>query len=241
MTALIRGFGYLLKGTHLLAQPKIRRYVVIPLLINIVLFLAGIWLLIDQLGPYVDGWVAALPSWLSWLEGGIWLILTLTVSLTLFIVVSFGAVIVASPFNSLLAEAVLRTYGVAGEQPSLSTTSLLASIPHLLLEELRKVAYFAIRAIPLLLLFLIPVVNIAAPFLWFLFSAWMMAITYLAYPFEVKQIPFNQSRIELKKHRWSGFGFGCAVLLATMIPGLNLIVMPAAVAGATLLYLRELS
>jgi CysZ protein len=51
-----------------------------------------------------------------------------------------------------------------------------------LLSELRKMSYFLLRAIPLLILFIIPGVNLVAPFLWIAFSAWFLALEYGDYP-----------------------------------------------------------
>ena len=241
MKTFLDGFGYLLRGAKLLTQPKLRRYVVWPLLINISLFAGGIWLLLSQLTPYVDGWVSELPAWLLWLEGVIWIVLTLTAALTLFVLIALVAGVIAAPFNALLAEAIIRNYAPTPISAYSESESILRSIPHLIMEELRKLLYFAVRAIPLLLLFVIPLVNSVAPLLWFLFGAWMMALTYLAYPFEIAGVPFSAVRQTMQKYRGYGFGFGTAMLLATMIPGVNLLIMPAAVAGATLLYIEELN
>ncbi|MCA4079437.1 hypothetical protein LD001_29955, partial [Pseudomonas kurunegalensis] len=39
--------------------------------------------------------------------------------------------------------------------------------------------------------------------------------------------------------RWQSLGFGGITYLALMIPGVNVVMMPAAVAGATLFWVRE--
>ena len=59
---------------------------------------------------------------------------------------------------------------------------------------LRATLYFLLRAIPLLLLFFIPVVNIAAPFIWAAFGAWMLALQYLDYPLGNHGIDFSEQR-----------------------------------------------
>jgi CysZ protein len=101
-------------------------------------------------------------------------------------------------------------------------------------------AYFIAWAIPFLVLFLIPGVNLAAPVLWFIFSAWMLALEYADFPMGNHNIMFPQQRRTVAKKRFLNLGFGSAVSVATMTPILNFLVMPAAVAGATALWVEQL-
>lgn len=241
-SAFARGFGYLLHGAVLLPRKGIRIHLIVPLLINIVLFVAGSWLLFSQLSGFVDGYTSGLPDWE--LIAGLMILIKIvifTAAMTVvFIGVSMIALLVAAPFNAVLAKSVEKQLlGEFVNENELSS-SIMAQIPHLLMEEVRKLIYFIVRAIPLLILFVIPVINIAAPALWLLFGAWMLAITYTAYPLENHEIPFKNQHAIVKQKRWATFGFGVAVLLVTMIPIVNLVVMPAAVAGATVLYTKEL-
>ena len=50
---------------------------------------------------------------------------------------------------------------------------------------------------------------------------------------------FPEQREKLKTQRSLALGFGLATLAVTMIPVVNFIVIPAAVAGATALYLEK--
>jgi CysZ protein len=43
----------------------------------------------------------------------------------------------------------------------------------------------------------------------------------------------------LRQKRWQSLGFGGVTYLALLIPGVNVLMMPAAVAGATLFWVRE--
>ncbi|PZW45756.1 hypothetical protein F477_04392, partial [Pseudomonas sp. URIL14HWK12:I3] len=42
-----------------------------------------------------------------------------------------------------------------------------------------------------------------------------------------------------REKRWQSLGFGGVTYLALLIPGVNVVMMPAAVAGATLFWVRE--
>jgi CysZ protein len=94
--------------------------------------------------------------------------------------------------------------------------------------------------VPLLVLFLIPLVQIGAPFLWVAFGAWMMAIEYLEYPMGNHGRTFPEVRSALHAHRGLALGFGAAVLFLTLIPVVNFIAMPVAVAGGTKLWVERL-
>ena len=145
--------------------------------------------------------------------------------------------LIAAPFNGLLAERVERLATPGAPPP---TTELnwkeLALSP---LAEVRKLLYFIGWAIPLLLLSFVPVVNAIAPLLWALFSAWMLALEYADYPLGNRGLNFREQRRLLRRHWPLTFGFGGMTLLLTLIPLLNFLVMPAAVIGATLLWVRE--
>lgn len=53
-------------------------------------------------------------------------------------------------------------------------------------------------------------------------------------------IDFEQQRQTLRQHRVSSLGFGGSIMFLTMIPVVNFIVMPLAVAGATAMYLERI-
>ncbi len=117
----------------------------------------------------------------------------------------------------------------------------LKQTPATLWNEARKIGYFLLRALPLLILFFIPGINLFAPFIWFAFSAWLLSLEYLDYPMGNRNIQFPQQRQILKQHRVSSLSFGSSVLVLTMTPVVNFIVMPLAVAGATALYLEKVA
>ena len=106
--------------------------------------------------------------------------------------------------------------------------------------ELRKLVYFIVRAIPLGLLFVIPGINLAAPFIWALFSAWMLTIEYLDYPMANHLLHFSEQKRLLRQRKMLSYGFGGSSLLMTMIPVVNFFAMPVSVAGATAMWVEEL-
>lgn len=144
---------------------------------------------------------------------------------------------VAAPFNGLLSERIEQQLRGNIIEPNGSTIrQLLKELPRTVGSELNKLIYFLLRSLPLLLLFLIPGINIFAPILWFLFSAWMLNLEYHDYPLGNHGIVFITTRTLVKKQRARCFSFGALVSAFTMTPIVNFIVMPIAVAGATALF-----
>ncbi|MCH9674619.1 MAG: sulfate transporter CysZ [Gammaproteobacteria bacterium] len=235
----ITGATYLLQGLKLILRPGIRRYALIPLLINIVFFV-GLWVL--GMGALDDAQAALidrLPNWLAWLH---WLLVPLFYVAGL-IIVYFTFVLFANlfaaPFNGLLAEAVERELTGRSARP-MAWSDALKDLGTSVSSEVRKFLYFAPRALAILLLFLIPVVNLGAPVLWALFGAWMLAIGYLDYPMANHSLPFPVQRAQARTKRWLALGFGGAVMVALLVPVVNLVVVPSAVAGATALWVNHL-
>jgi len=235
----VLGATYLLRGLRLLGRPGLRRYVVLPLLVNAIVFGVLIVLAHDEVGALVHHLIPSLPAWLSWLTWIIWALFWLVTVVIVFFTFSIIANLIAAPFNSLLAEAVER-HLTGAPPPSAPLWQVVKETPSALLDELRKLGYYAIWAIPLLLLFLVPLVNLAAPFLWGLFSAWMMAVQYADYPMGNHQMLGKEQRTRLRQYRLFSLGFGGLTLFATMVPLVNFLVMPAAVAGATAMWVDRL-
>jgi CysZ protein len=239
MKDFIKGVRYLRQGLRLIRQPGLRRYVAVPLLVSVVVFSAGIVAgiqLLEVLLGWLLGW---LPGWLDWMRYLLWPIFVLTALLLVFYSFALVTNLIAAPFNGLLAEAVERHLTGAPLEDSGGWQALIRDIVPSLLSELRKLLYFLLRALPLGLLFLIPVVNVAAPFLWALFSAWMLAIEYADYPMANHLLHFAEQRRRLRSRRLLAYGFGGGSLLMTLIPVVNFLAMPASVAGATAMWVGE--
>jgi CysZ protein len=232
------GAAGLLQGLALLNTPGLRRFVALPLLINILLFIGSIGVLADQFNGLVNGWLSYLPEWLGWLEWFFWVVFALTAMLLVFYTFSILANIVAAPFNSLLAEAVEKHLTGQPLPASGSFMQALNEAPQAIFDELRKLGYMALLAIPLFILslFIAPI----APFLWMIFSAWMLTLEYSDYPMGNNNLRFPEQRRLLRQNKLLSLGFGGATLFATMIPLVNFLVMPAAVAGATKLWVSQI-
>jgi len=235
----VGGLSYVIKGLSLIVQPGLRRFVLIPLLINVAVFGIGIWAGYDHLDS-LSAWLQGmLPGWLSWLTSLLLPVFVALALVLLFFGFSIVANLIASPFNGLLAEKVEQQLG--GMAPTDSGWGkMLRELPGTLWDEVKKVGYSLLWAIPFLLLFVIPVVNVAAPFLWLAFSAWIMAVQYVDFPMGNHGLKGPEMRRRLRSKRLTSLGFGGGVLALTSIPVVNFIAMPVAVCGATAFWLDRL-
>ncbi|MDH4583240.1 sulfate transporter CysZ [Pseudomonas sp. BN415] len=235
----LSGPQYLGEGLKLVLSPGLRLFVLLPLTVNLLLFAALIGFAIGEFSGWVDAFMPSLPDWLSFLEYLIWPLFVVLVLVLVFFSFTMLANIIAAPFNGFLAEKVEVVVRGQDDFPAFSWAELMAMIPRTLGRELRKLAYFLPRAGVLLILSFVPGVNLLAAPLWIVFGIWMMAVQYIDYPADNHKLGWNEMLAWLREKRWQSLGFGGSTYLALMIPFVNILMMPAAVAGATLFWVRE--
>jgi CysZ protein len=231
------GAGYFFKGLELITTKGIKRFVFVPLIVNFLLFGAAFYYLFTQLDQYMAQVVSWLPSWLAWLNTFVWPLVALIILIVFSFIFSAIANFIAAPFNGLLAEKMeilLTEDNIRLEHSAEASFAIIKDIPRTLSREWCKLRYYLPRAIGFFILsWLLPIFG---QLLWFLFIAWMMAIQYKDYPFDNHKVPFDVMRAALKEHKGLSYSFGLTVTLFSMIPLVNLIVMPVAICGATALW-----
>ena len=230
------GASYFLKGFEIIQVKGLRSFVLLPLAINLILFGGAFYFLylqLEQIFEYINNFI---PDFLSWLNFILWPLAVIIVLVVFSFIFSSVANWIAAPFNGLLAEKV-ECYLTGEPAPEGTAADIIKDIPRTLSREFIKLKYYLPKAIGCLLLFLIPVIGqTVAPILWFLFSAWMMAIQYCDYPFDNHKIGFNEMKSQLQQDRATAMSFGFMVTIFSMIPIINLVVMPVAICGATSLW-----
>jgi len=229
MINYIKGINDCLSGFGLIFKSGIRRYVIIPLLINTALFGGAIYILYQQMDIWLE---KLLPDWLYWLE---WLIVPLfflTIILIVFFSFTLVANLISAPFNSYLSASVEQK--LTGSKPeNMVNEPVWKTVVRTVRAEIRKTVYFLLWLIPLALLTIIPVINVAAPFAWFLFAAWSFSIEYMDSPLGNRGMLFEEIRAYSRKNRMRSLGLGTGVFVMTSIPVLNFLAMPVAVCAAT--------
>jgi CysZ protein len=235
----LSGPQYLREGLRLVLSPGLRLFLLLPLTINVLLFAGLVGFALTQFNVWVETLMPSLPSWLSFLEYLLWPLFVVLVLVMIFFSFTLLANIIAAPFNGFLAEKVEVVVRGQDDFPPFRWGELVAMLPRTVGRELRKLRYFLPRALGLLVLSFIPVLNLVATPLWILFGIWMMAVQYIDYPADNNKLGFDEMLAWLREKRWQSLGFGGIVYLALLVPLLNLLIMPAAVAGATLFWVRE--
>lgn len=229
------GLQYFLEGFRLMMRPGMKRFVFMPILVNIIILGGAFsWLYLQ-----VDGWIeyllTHLPSWLQWLKYLMWPMVLASILLIFGYFFSALANIIAAPFNSFLAEKVeSELRGIPAE--SMPWSDVIKDIPRTLQREWTRIKYYIPRALLILIISFVPVINVAAPFLWFIFGAWMLTLQYCDYAFDNHKISFPVMLTSLKQDRITNIPFGGLVYIATMVPILNLFIMPASVCAGTALW-----
>ncbi|MFJ4053310.1 sulfate transporter CysZ [Pseudomonas sp. NPDC089743] len=236
---VLSGPQYLREGLKLVLSPNLRLFVLLPLAINLLLFGGMIYFAGHQFGLWLDALLPTLPDWLSFLSYILWPLFVALLVLMVFFTFTLVANIIAAPFNGFLAEKVEVVVRGEDNFPAFSWGELVAMVPRTFGREMRKLGYFLPRAIALFILSFIPVINVIAAPLWLIFGVWMMAIQYIDYPADNNKMSWQDMLAWLREKRWQSMGFGGITYLALLIPGVNVLMMPAAVAGATLFWVRE--
>lgn len=221
------------QGVRMISEKKLRKFVVIPVLINFLIYGVAFTIGYFYLAEMIDQFI---PGWLQWLRWILWPLFFISFFIAGFFTFTVLANLIAAPFYGRLSAEALAI--ITGESASITE----APWPKVIMAELKRAAYLGSRAIPLVILSMIPGINALAPVLWALFGAWGMALEYLAYPLENAGILFSEQRKFIGSVRWGALSFGGLAAAGLALPLINILVAPAAVIGATIYmrYMREI-
>lgn len=259
----INGFKYAFKGFSLISKTGVRRYAIVPLLVNTLLFSVAVYVGFQQFG----GWMNSFLGGISWLPDMIetaitwvlWPLFAILIIIATYYSFTMIANLIAAPFNAMLSykvEQYLRgslrgQHGAeqdSTEQDSASKQEMnvveptLASVASRSIgSEVKKIIHMLKWLIVLLIITVIPGVNLVAPFAWMIYGAWMLSLEYMDYPMSNHEMYFKEEISLLKRNRFLSLGFGSGVMLLTLIPVVNFFAMPVSVASSTALWVDRLS
>jgi CysZ protein len=182
--------------------------------------------IVTFLTPFADPWDPQLARLVRALVS-----LALVLGLVVLLALGFTAItlLVGDPFYEKIWREVELELGdfPEGKEPGFWRT---------VLDSFRLVLRAAVTGLLLALLSLIPVVGtIAAAILGLFLSGRLVALELTARPLEARGLTSAERTRVLRSRRPRLVGFGVAVHLCFLIPGGAVLVMPAAVAGATYL------
>ncbi|MFG1653732.1 EI24 domain-containing protein [Micromonospora sp. NPDC049275] len=233
---LLRGLGLYVRS------PGLMLLGLIPALISGALFVAALATLVyfvDDLAalvtPFADNWSSSARSLVRVVAGLAFLGLG-----GLLGVLGFTAVtlVIGDPFYEKISERVEERLGGTTDAVDVPFWS---SLRRSLADSVRLLALTALVGIPLFLAGFIPVVGqTVVPVIGAAVGGWFLAVELVGAPFYRRGMRLPQRRTILKADRPMALGFGVAVFLCFLIPLGAVLIMPAAVAGATLLARRSL-
>lgn len=229
------GFRCFFAGWRAARAPGLGRYTWGPAALSLLVVAAGLAVTFEYAAALADRVTRALPEWLSFLGALVAPLLYVLGILAGTWLFGLLAAILASPFLGDLSLAVERD--AFGTRPA-AVPSWWRALPGSLRRELRKLAYHLPRLLAVFVLSLVPLLNAAAPLLWLGFGAWTLAIQFCDYPNENRGRPFRDTVSLLARNRLAALGFGLCASVALAVPLINVMLIPAAVAGGTLLWGR---
>ncbi|MCP4271360.1 MAG: sulfate transporter CysZ [Gammaproteobacteria bacterium] len=226
------------RGINLILIKGLRKFVIAPLVINLLLYSIFAWIGYSYFDDFIN-WLLPEDSWLSFLEFLLWPLFALSYLILTFYSFTILANILAAPFNGLLAEKVEEE--LTGKLPPRIAGSLIKDLIPSMMREISKLSYFLTRAIPILILMLIPGVNVIGSVIWLLFGFWFLTIEYADYTMENHGIHPKDQRKKLRAQPIQALAFGAGASLLMMIPILSFAAMPASVAAGTMYWVRHLN
>ncbi len=226
------------RGINLILIKGLRKFVIAPLLINLLLYSLFAWVGYSYFDDFIN-WLLPEDSWLSFLEFLLWPLFALSYLILTFYSFTVLANILAAPFNGLLAEKVEEE--LTGKLPPKIGGSLIKDLIPSMMREISKLSYFLTRAIPILILMLIPGVNVIGSVIWLLFGFWFLTIEYADYTMDNHGIHPKDQRKKLRAQPIQALAFGAGASLLMMIPLLSFAAMPASVAAGTMYWVRVLN
>lgn len=235
----LQGFRYFFKGMRILATKGLRRYIVLPFLINVLIMGTGLWFGFGMARDWTSAMTASyLPDWLQWLTYLVDPIIFICFLVIIFYTFTLFALTLGAPFYSILSEKVQTIY--YNNEPfssKMSVKETIKDIPHLVFLELRKLMYRIPFMIVSIILMFIPVIGQAGAII---LTSWCNAIDYTSYGYENNRYSLKVSRKNLTENKLLCISFGCTVWAALLIPFINLVMIPVAVAGGTMLWYEKL-
>jgi CysZ protein len=238
-----RGVGILGSGLKLWAtSPKLMLIGALPAVLVGIVYLAAIIIfainadaILSALGAFTDPWSEPWRTGTQIILGLALLGLTVVVLVYTFVAVTLT---VGDPFYERIWHA---TEMKLGNPPSESSESAWKGLRRGIANGLRLFVVTVLIGIGLFALGFIPVVGqTVVPVLGAIVGGWFLAVELTGYAFDARGRSLKERRRTLAGSRAMTLGFGIVTYLLFLVPLGAIIVMPAAVAGATMLSRKAL-
>lgn len=240
---LVEGASYLPRGIRMFAGMRdawllgVLPGLVAAAIATAVLVVLVVWVddLASALTPFADGWAASQRDFLRATLAAL-----LIVGYLVLVVFTFAVVAntIGQPFFEQISDRVEHRLG---NPPAGVDQAWWRTLPGATADSIRLLALTAAFGIPLFLLGFLPVIGqTAVPVLGAMISGFFLCGELLAVPLQRRGLRLRARLRLLRRHGALAVGFGVASFLLFLIPVMNLIAMPGAIVGGTLLARRML-
>jgi CysZ protein len=241
---------YYLKGFKLLFKQGYKRFALIPILLNILCFMAIFGMgfkAIHQIQSHLSS-----PEWMpAWGESLFavfaWIIqwvLALLLFLVVALVANLSACLICAPFCSFLVEKLIQ------DQPQIKVQRTTEnqwwrSLAQTLKRELEKAWYvlprFLLYSLFIFIVAFIPLLQFISAFLMIILSAWMLSLQYIDLSIEALGLPFSETKKLCQNNLFNCIIFGSFSLIFSLIPLIQWLCIPSTAIAATWLTLGLMS
>ena len=233
----------MLEGLRKLGRRDIRWLVLTPLLINFIRFALATSFASSWLQNWITAITTSVPDWLQWLVWAIWFLFAILALAIYAFTFTILANLIGSPFYGVIAQRVIAAEIAVDQSNILTESGLLSGAWNSLIRELQLIGYFLPRTVAVgivaMMMSFIPVVNLLAPIIAGSWAAWCLCLQYLDYAADSQGVTFLALRKKVSDNRLNSMGFGLTALLASAIPLVNLVMLPASVVAGSLLWCRQ--
>ncbi|MDH3998301.1 MAG: EI24 domain-containing protein, partial [Desulfuromonadales bacterium] len=237
-----RGFFTPFRSLRILrSRPRLIQYILIPFLVNLLVFSGAVYLGLDFFGTTVVEYIPQGEAWywtiLYWL---LWVVAVLLTAVLVFFTFTVVGNLIASPFNDLLSERTEEVLtGIRNDEP-FSFSVFCRDAWKTVLLEAKKMSLFVGVMLLILPLNLIPGFgNALYTTLAISLTLFFLCVEYLGFTMVRKRLFFREQKSFLFARKFLMFGFGCGVMAMLAIPLIQLFCIPLAVIGATRLWCEE--
>ncbi|MDY0211394.1 MAG: sulfate transporter CysZ [Desulfuromonadaceae bacterium] len=223
-------------------NPSLFRYAAIPFFINVVVFIAIIFLGNEYFSYLVGSYISTGDNWLwqilAWGARGVaFLFMLVVVFFTFTVVGNF----IAAPFNDVLSEKTEHMLMDTTCSEAFSVAALFSDVWRTVVDEVRKLSMFVIVMMLLLPVNFIPLIGPPVfGICTVLLTLYFLVVEYTGFVFSRKRLRFSHQRVFIRTHRTQALGFGLAVMLTLMLPLVQFLTIPLAVVAATLFCTRNM-
>lgn len=228
---VVRGAGFILKNSVLW------KYAAAPVAISTLLLGTAYYFLYTYFLDVITGLTGQ-----EWYWQIVYYIVVVALAIVLLIVVFFLFIIVATtlagPFNDLISEKTEQLVSDEYREEPFSALQLLKDVGRGVYHAVRLLAlYLGILVLALPLLLVPGIGHMIFTVITVTLSAYLLAFEYLGYPMDRRRYGFSEKRKFIRSSLTSALGFGLGTVAFAAIPIINILMIPAAAVGGTLLFL----